>query len=50
MTKWGVFESVEAILSFSHEVIDKGKSFSTIKVVLAPVASCHICFGDKTAS
>ncbi|XP_049341328.1 uncharacterized protein LOC125805033 [Astyanax mexicanus] len=59
--KWGVFEqwcsdkletpfqcSVGIILSFLQDLIDKGRSFSTVKVYLAAIASCHVGFEGKT--
>lgn len=33
-----------------QELIDGGKTFSTITVYVAAVAACHTGFGDKTAS
>ncbi|XP_057206214.1 uncharacterized protein LOC130564268, partial [Triplophysa rosa] len=55
--KWRVFEewcdgrrlisyqcSVADILCFLQDLIDKGRSFSTIKVYLAAIAACHVGF------
>lgn len=59
--KWRVFESwcskyqaipfqcsVAVILSFLQDLIEKGKSFSTIKVYLAAISACHVGFDGKT--
>ncbi|XP_036419056.1 uncharacterized protein LOC118802708 [Colossoma macropomum] len=55
--KWRVFEewcaksqavpfqcSIPVILSFLQELLEKGKAFSTIKVYLAAISSCHVGF------
>lgn len=41
--------SVGIVLTFLQELLDKNKSFSTIKVYLAAISACHVGFGDKTA-
>ncbi|KAL0200730.1 hypothetical protein M9458_003917, partial [Cirrhinus mrigala] len=59
--KWRVFEqwyderllisyqcSLTAILSFLQDLIDGGRSFSTIKVYLAAIAACHVGFDGTT--
>ncbi|GAA6095931.1 uncharacterized protein LOC125138511, partial [Tachysurus ichikawai] len=59
--KWRVFEtwceehqlvsylcSVAGVLGFLQDLIDRGRSFSTIKVYLAAIAACHVGFGDAT--
>ncbi|XP_073690968.1 uncharacterized protein [Garra rufa] len=59
--KWRVFEqwcderqliayqcSFTAILSFLQDLIDGGRSFSTIKVYLAAIAACHVGFDGTT--
>ncbi|XP_016341804.1 uncharacterized protein LOC107688601 [Sinocyclocheilus anshuiensis] len=59
--KWCVFEewckgrqllsyqcSVVDILGFLQDLIDAGKSFSTIKVYLAAIAACHVGFDGTT--
>ena len=40
--------SVGDVLSFLQEFLDKGMSFSTVKVNLAAVSACHIGVGGKT--
>ena len=60
--KWRVFEgwcdlkhiipfqcSVVDLLCFLQDLVDKGKAFSTVKVYLAAISSCHVGFGDKPA-
>ncbi len=37
------------ILCFLQDLLDKGKAFSTIKVYLAAISACHVCFGEKSA-
>ncbi|KAI2661921.1 hypothetical protein H4Q32_007626 [Labeo rohita] len=59
--KWRVFEqwcderllisyqcSLTAVLSFLQDLIDGGRSFSTIKVYLAAIAACHVGFDGTT--
>ncbi|XP_051988692.1 uncharacterized protein LOC127648137 [Xyrauchen texanus] len=59
--KWRVFEewcegrrvtsyqcSITDILCFLQDLMDKGRSFSTIKVYLAAIAACHVGFDSAT--
>ncbi|KAI7809562.1 hypothetical protein IRJ41_011558 [Triplophysa rosa] len=59
--KWQVFEewcdgrsltsyqcSVPDILCFLQDLMDKGRSFSTIKVYLAAISACHVGFEGST--
>lgn len=59
--KWQVFEgwcdgrgitsyqcSVPDILCFLQDLMDKGRSFSTIKVHLAAISACHVGFEGST--
>ncbi|XP_073668878.1 uncharacterized protein [Paramisgurnus dabryanus] len=59
--KWQVFEgwcnehdlisyqcSVPEILRFLQNLMDKGRSFSTIKVYLAAISACHVGFDGST--
>ena len=41
--------SVRVILSFLQSLMDKGLSFSSIKVYLAAISACHVGFGNDTA-
>lgn len=42
--------SVNVILTFLQEVLDRNNSLSTVnKVYLAAMSACHVGFGDKTA-
>ena len=41
--------SVRVILSFLQSLMDKGLSFSTMKVYLAAISACHVGFGNDTA-
>ena len=60
--KWRAFEewcsreravpfqaSVRVILTFLQSLMDKGLSFSTIKVYLAAISACHVGFDNDTA-
>lgn len=38
--------SVPAILAFLQSLLEKGKTFSTLKVYLATISACHVGFGD----
>ena len=40
---------VPVILTFLQDLLDKSRAFATVKVYLAAISACHICFGDKTA-
>ena len=40
---------MDVILTFLQDLLDRNKSFSTVKVYLAAVSACHVGFGDKTA-
>lgn len=40
--------SVQVILSFLQEILEKGNAFSTIKVYLAAILACHVSFGSTT--
>ncbi|GAA6106202.1 uncharacterized protein LOC125138511, partial [Tachysurus ichikawai] len=59
--KWRVFEewceehqlvsylcSVADILGFLQDLIDRGRTFSTIKVYLVAIVACHTGFGNTT--
>lgn len=60
-SKWQVFEgwcdgrgltsyqcSVPDILCFLQDLLEKGRSFSTIKVYLAAISACHVGFEGST--
>ena len=42
--------SVATVLTFLQDLLDKGKSHSTVKVNLAAISACHVGFGDKALS
>ena len=59
--KWRVFEEwcdeahivsfqapIPAVLSFLQSLIDKGRTFATLKVYLAAISACHIGFDGKS--
>ncbi|XP_055053994.2 uncharacterized protein [Misgurnus anguillicaudatus] len=59
--KWNVFErwcalrntvpficSLAEVLCFLQDLLDKGRSFSTIKVYLAAISACHVGFDRNT--
>lgn len=61
-SKWCVFEElcilrgrvacqiyVPNILSFQQDLMDKRRTFSTIKVYLAAISACHIGFDNTSA-